>query len=1014
MSSKASATTISSTTTPDSTFKRQSSARVLPDNISGDVDESLPSPPGPPSNGNTMMVNYSDKSPPRKSPSFVSERFVTAGNDFTSRSRTSSSQSSILLSWFPSNAQDGLTKNVTTSQTKCDDTTPSINKLAHDDVGGSLSKLKNDQTSMDAAPSLPILDANFGSSNGLAASNISSTGDEATIVAMPSKISIKPHMFVPLDSDSAVQKPIPSSTVMFRGTGSPNSNPISAILATTTEISNSHGGVLTEQPSSAAISGSSAPPVKLERSSSSFIDQFNQSNTKSPVVSPSIVNTGKPVTSPYSPASGSGLSKAFQQLSHVFTFGGKKSKNQQELANTASVDDLTASTNHSKQASVKEPSLLSAEPLQDPSSHELPPKTDSYKVKGYKHQHSVTSLVSLSKASLHEESSHHPTSIPLLNSKSSPANQDVDSAPEASKLDKKKGGFGLPALPSLNLGLSKFMSAGSLKQLAEHGNGSTENLNQPHLQLVELPLPPSKAATACALLPMALIQNLLSSRFSSTNLYQSVTLAQQEIRHKHVIHSLPSRANVLILDMRPAREFSQEHIDGSVCVNLPPIVIKRFRKGAITAFSIDPFLLADTRSHFEAWRKKCDAEPNTPRYVIVYDDDMNEEDSESEAWCMVSVLLLGLADHLYDMSAGRKFSTVDGPQTPSPLSNPNNQKAIVGYVRGGFKEVQLTPSANKLITASFYSPESVPLPPSSMLLAASMAVDSDPLPSVLHSAASSSLPLTSLLINSDASAVPRKLGGRKGSVFSINTTTPPARRARGDTIASIQRPVLRENSNIHVSLGERGGTSYAPASMLTGSHVPDGVLSDISYHSNTPSILYDDQPTSPRLSALDLPTPTEPYSQILPWLYLGSDSLPTGVEASENLRALGITHVLNMANEIKDEEVENDGRFGYKWIRTEDSADHAMDEPLAEAVSFIQNAHKNPDAVVFVHCKAGKSRSVTAVLAWLITHNNMTLKEAYQHVRTKRPEASPNLGFFAVLMRMEQDARRVVTTEQSD
>jgi hypothetical protein len=55
-----------------------------------------------------------------------------------------------------------------------------------------------------------------------------------------------------------------------------------------------------------------------------------------------------------------------------------------------------------------------------------------------------------------------------------------------------------------------------------------------------------------------------------------------------------------------------------------------------------------------------------------------------------------------------------------------------------------------------------------------------------------------------------------------------------------------------------------------------------------------------------------------------------------------------------------------------------------------------------VHCKAGKSRSVTAVMAYLIHSNRWTLSHAYQFVLDRRKGISPNIGFVSELMGFEQ------------
>lgn len=45
----------------------------------------------------------------------------------------------------------------------------------------------------------------------------------------------------------------------------------------------------------------------------------------------------------------------------------------------------------------------------------------------------------------------------------------------------------------------------------------------------------------------------------------------------------------------------------------------------------------------------------------------------------------------------------------------------------------------------------------------------------------------------------------------------------------------------------------------------------------------------------------------------------------------------------------------------------------------------NPAGTVYVHCKAGRTRSATLVACYLITKNNWTPEEAVDYMRTKRP-----------------------------
>jgi hypothetical protein len=60
-------------------------------------------------------------------------------------------------------------------------------------------------------------------------------------------------------------------------------------------------------------------------------------------------------------------------------------------------------------------------------------------------------------------------------------------------------------------------------------------------------------------------------------------------------------------------------------------------------------------------------------------------------------------------------------------------------------------------------------------------------------------------------------------------------------------------------------------------------------------------------------------------------------------------------------------------------------------------------APAYVHCKAGKSRSVTAVIAYLIHANHWTLSKAYAFVMERRKGISPNIGFVSELMSFEEE-----------
>ncbi|KAK3828093.1 MAG: protein-tyrosine phosphatase-like protein [Benniella sp.] len=139
-------------------------------------------------------------------------------------------------------------------------------------------------------------------------------------------------------------------------------------------------------------------------------------------------------------------------------------------------------------------------------------------------------------------------------------------------------------------------------------------------------------------------------------------------------------------------------------------------------------------------------------------------------------------------------------------------------------------------------------------------------------------------------------------------------------------------------------------------------------------------------------------SCILPnFLYLGPEIVNESQVAE--LDRLGVKRILNMATECEDLLVANRQGMEYHKIGVHDHIEADVSAGLLEAVEIIAMSSDSP---VYVHCKAGKSRSVTATIAYLITHLHWPLNKAYQHVLKQRPCMCPNIGFVTELMRIEE------------
>ncbi|KAJ3073191.1 hypothetical protein HDU98_002010 [Podochytrium sp. JEL0797] len=144
-------------------------------------------------------------------------------------------------------------------------------------------------------------------------------------------------------------------------------------------------------------------------------------------------------------------------------------------------------------------------------------------------------------------------------------------------------------------------------------------------------------------------------------------------------------------------------------------------------------------------------------------------------------------------------------------------------------------------------------------------------------------------------------------------------------------------------------------------------------------------------------------STVAEYILLGSEVVPAAVDAVSQLKGMGVTHVLNMAKEVRDEALMVGGTgIEFKWVGVYDHPDEEIDGPIREGVAFIKQARGNKaNAKVLVHCKAGRSRSVAVVIAYLIMEEKMTLRDAYELVRRKRNGIIPNIGFMLALLHIE-------------
>ena len=126
----------------------------------------------------------------------------------------------------------------------------------------------------------------------------------------------------------------------------------------------------------------------------------------------------------------------------------------------------------------------------------------------------------------------------------------------------------------------------------------------------------------------------------------------------------------------------------------------------------------------------------------------------------------------------------------------------------------------------------------------------------------------------------------------------------------------------------------------------------------------------------------------------------------DELKKLGITHILSAILGV-DPPFPND--FTYMNVHIRDVTKEPLSQHLDECVEFIEQAVNNGERIL-IHCMAGKSRSVSIVIAYLIKQG-MSFTEAYDLVKFYRRVANPNQGFVKQLVTYENVTRASDTSK---
>lgn len=134
-------------------------------------------------------------------------------------------------------------------------------------------------------------------------------------------------------------------------------------------------------------------------------------------------------------------------------------------------------------------------------------------------------------------------------------------------------------------------------------------------------------------------------------------------------------------------------------------------------------------------------------------------------------------------------------------------------------------------------------------------------------------------------------------------------------------------------------------------------------------------------------------SEVLPFLFI------SGAQAAHDsaaLEAFNITHVVN-ATQGEPNDVAG---VTYLRVPVPDAPSADLTRWWKSASSHLEHARRGSSCCL-VHCTHGQSRSVSLVLAYLVTKQRMPLADAFNLVKRQRCVAAPNSGFMTQLCKLE-------------
>lgn len=126
-------------------------------------------------------------------------------------------------------------------------------------------------------------------------------------------------------------------------------------------------------------------------------------------------------------------------------------------------------------------------------------------------------------------------------------------------------------------------------------------------------------------------------------------------------------------------------------------------------------------------------------------------------------------------------------------------------------------------------------------------------------------------------------------------------------------------------------------------------------------------------------------------IYLGNQDMSF---EKDKLKSLGVTHILVVGTFLNAYFPDD---FKYLILEVDDKQNEDISKYFVDAFKFIENSNK-----IFIHCFAGKSRSPSIVIAYMMWKSRLSYPKIYSFVRGKRSSININNGFKKTLFKFQK------------